>query len=123
MPELQNLFPEIVFALAKIKSCKNYTGHTATAVPQLQGDWANFRLLGDCVQWRGFLYYKRSKIFGHGESNLFDNSDKKVCWATFWTIFFTNSSGHPAHLVRFRLKILLNRPYVCRCGLPLKLAT
>jgi hypothetical protein len=22
--------------------------------------------------------------------------DRKMCWATFWAIFITNSSGHPA---------------------------
>jgi hypothetical protein len=25
------------------------------------------------------------------------NTDRKLGWATFWAIFFTNSSGHPAH--------------------------
>jgi hypothetical protein len=28
----------------------------------------------------------------------------KMCWATFWAIFFTNSSGHPAADAAVRLE-------------------
>jgi hypothetical protein len=62
-------------------------------------DWANFRLLGDCLLWVVFVKIAEiAQLIGQ----LFYTVKvvhyflQKVVWATFWATFWaTNSSGHP----------------------------
>jgi hypothetical protein len=75
-------------------------------------DWANFRLLGNCLLWAIFKKFQTSpKILCCGFPRYKSCSifDLEMGWATFWATFFTNSSGHPAAdndwaLVFFRRK-------------------
>jgi hypothetical protein len=99
MPELQNLFPEIVFALTKIKSRKNYAGHTATAVPQLQGDQIGQIFANWAIVYNGKVFYitNVAKFLGTVKVICFIILTKK-CVGLHFGQFFTNSSGHPAQL-------------------------
>jgi hypothetical protein len=60
-------------------------------------DWANFHLLGDfvCTFWHFFENFPRIP----NSSVTFINGKRYVlilAWATFWAIFLSSSSGHPA---------------------------
>jgi hypothetical protein len=73
--------------------------HTPSGRP----DWANFRLLGDCLLWPVLL--KMTKFWAtlfHGKFMYIHTYwfRQKMEWATFWAIFPQNSSGHPAQFWR-----------------------
>jgi hypothetical protein len=61
-------------------------------------DWANF------CQWRLFnlgSYLKITKVF-HFLGLVYEFILTKIGWATFWVIFFADSSGHPAEDLQHR---------------------
>jgi hypothetical protein len=79
------------WAEAEDKSLKNVMDEKSWKLVTGWKDWANFRLLSDCVLGKVFLkIIEVAKIyFSHG---------KKFCIIHFANIlgdFFTNSSGHP----------------------------
>jgi hypothetical protein len=54
-------------------------------------DWANFRLLGDCLLWIGFLKVtEAAELFGLliTKVKFMFKSWQKTGWATFWAISF-----------------------------------
>jgi hypothetical protein len=60
-------------------------------------DWSNFRLLGVSYLWTLFRNLnKKPKFLGYILFPRIRSFCQKNDWATFWPIFFTNSSGHPA---------------------------
>jgi hypothetical protein len=62
--------------------------------------FGNFSHIGELFSLCTFLENYRSSLnvwvlLFYGNSYLCIDFDKKWAWATFWAIFFTNSSGHP----------------------------
>jgi hypothetical protein len=60
-------------------------------------DWANFRPTGDNLLW---TVLENCRSSTHFWTTLFHGKRytliwTKMGWATFWAIFFANSSGHP----------------------------